>query len=620
MISIIIPAVGDPDLLAATIRSAAAGPPAARGLPSREVPDAEIAEIIIVGAVESLAARFAPELPADRVIWLARPDLRPTAAVNEGLRRARGEFVAILAAGDTLFDETLRIVAETIARHPRATCIAGEVMLTNADGRPVAEFNLSRPAGRRGRRHWRFCGPAVFMRTATVRELGGLDEALDHWADYDLWQRFDRAGERFRLVPRLLAARRCLPAAAHGSDFTRLPDIPSLDELMTVRVRANDSRVSASLLAWYGSTRAAIERGAAPATAADLATARRHAFAAWHRWRDGRPLGPLRRLSVTAKLAKRLVRGSVRKEFTVKPLEPLAVRRLQFVQRKIFRLKHHAPRPLHVPTAYRRTTPPPQPPLISIVTPSFNQGHVLEATLQSVLGQGYPALEYVVQDGGSTDESVAILERYADRLLAWESGPDGGQAPAINRGLRRTNGEIMAYLNSDDILLPGALASVASYFRRHPEVDVVYGHRVLIDDAGAEIGRWVLPPHDDQAIAFADFIPQETMFWRRRAWEAVGGGIDESFRFAMDWDLILRFRAAGMTFRRLPRFLGAFRVWQDQKSVSWWLPVGRRETERLAARTLGAAPSREQVRREVARYIRRHWILDKLYLAGLVRY
>jgi glycosyltransferase involved in cell wall biosynthesis len=617
MISLVIPAGGDPDLLIATIRSAAAGPVAARGIPARGVSDSEI---IVVGDVEPLAARFAGELPADRVLWLARPELRPSAAVNEGLRQARGEFVAILAAGDTLFDETLRIVGETAVRHPRATCIVGEVMLTNAEGRPVAEFNLARRAGRRGRRHCRFCAPAVFMRTATVLGLGGLDETLEHWADYDLWQRFDRAGERMRIVPRLLAARRCLPANAHDSDFTRLPDITSLDELMAVRVRANDGRVSASLLAWYGSTRAMTERGSSPPTAADLATARGHALAAWRRWRDGRPLGRLRQLNLTLKLAKRLIRGSVRKEFTVKPLAPLAVRRLQFVQRKIFRLKHHAPKPLHVPAAYHRTTPPSDPPLISIVTPSFNQGHVLEATLQSVLGQGYHALEYVVQDGGSTDASVAILERYSRQLLAWESGPDGGQAPAINRGFRHTSGEIMAYLNSDDILLPGALASVARYFRRHPEVDVVYGHRVLIDDVGAEIGRWVLPPHDDQAITFADFIPQETMFWRRRAWDAVGGGIDESFRFAMDWDLILRFRAAGMTFRRLPRFLGAFRVWQDQKSVSWWLPVGRRETERLTARTLGAAPSRERVRREVARYIRRHWILDKLYLAGLVRY
>jgi glycosyltransferase involved in cell wall biosynthesis len=273
-----------------------------------------------------------------------------------------------------------------------------------------------------------------------------------------------------------------------------------------------------------------------------------------------------------------------------------------------------------LPRHYARPRILSAPPTISIVTPSFNQGHVLEETIRSVLDQRYPALEYIVQDGGSTDGSVDVLQRYGSQLTYWESAADGGQSAAINLGMRRTTGEIMAYLNSDDLLLPGSLAYVAEYFQSHPEVDVVYGHRVLIDENSQEIGRWVLPPHDARTIMFADFIPQETMFWRRRAWEAVGGSIDESFRFAMDWDLILRFRAAGLTFRRLPRFLGGFRVWKDQKSLSWWLPVGRRETERLTTRTLGVAPTRECIRREIAAYVRRHWVLDKLYLAGLVRY
>jgi glycosyltransferase involved in cell wall biosynthesis len=273
-----------------------------------------------------------------------------------------------------------------------------------------------------------------------------------------------------------------------------------------------------------------------------------------------------------------------------------------------------------LPKHYGRARHLASPPTISIVTPSFNQGHVIEETIRSVLDQRYPAIEYIVQDGGSTDGTIAVLERYGARLTHWESAPDGGQSAAINLGMRRTTGESMAYLNSDDILLPGSLAYVADYFQAHPDVDVVYGHRVLIDERGMDVGRWVLPPHDDHTIMFADFIPQETMFWRRRAWEAVGGRIDESFRFAMDWDLILRFRAAGLTFRRLPRFLGGFRVWQNQKSISWWLPVGRRETERLTARTLGAVPTRERIRDEIAAYLRRHWVLDKLYLAGLVRY
>jgi glycosyltransferase involved in cell wall biosynthesis len=327
-----------------------------------------------------------------------------------------------------------------------------------------------------------------------------------------------------------------------------------------------------------------------------------------------------RRLLLAGKITSLLVGGRFLKEFEVKPLRQTEIKRFQFLRRKIFRLRNHAPRPLSLPRHYALSRILRSPPSISIVTPSFNQGHVLEETLRSVLDQGYPSLEYIVQDGGSTDASVEVLRRYGSRLTHWDSAPDGGQSTAINLGMRRTTGDIMAYLNSDDLLLPGSLAYVAEYFQAHPEVDVVYGHRVLIDEGGREIGRWVLPPHDERAIAFADFIPQETMFWRRRAWERIGSRIDESFRFAMDWDLILRFRDAGLTFRRLPRFLGAFRVWQDQKSLSWWLPIGRRETERLTARTLGVTPRRERVRREIAAYVRRHWVLDKLYLAGLVRY
>lgn len=605
MFSIIIPTHGDRDLLAATLRSATQ-----ISTPAREV--------IVVGDVDAAAARLPDTVPRNGIIWVPVPDAPRAAAINQGLRRARGEFVSILAAGDAYFEDTLRIVSEVARRHPRAGCIVGDTMLVDATGRPVAEFNTATRSSHRERRHCRFCGASVFFRAAALAGIGGLDERLERWAEHDLWMRLDRAGARFRQVPRLLAARR--RTAATDSDFTHLPDLASLDEMMTVRLRANGGRASTSLLAWYGEARTTVSDRHAEETTGRFATAIEHALAAHRRWHDGRPLSPSRRWAVSVKVAKRLLRGSSHREFTIKPLEPLVPRRFQLIRRKIFRLAHHAPRPLHVPAAYQRAMPPTPPPTISIVTPSFNQGHVLEQTIRSVLDQGYPALQYVVQDGGSSDKSVAILQRYTPRLFAWESAPDGGQAPAINRGLRRTNGEIMAYLNSDDILLPGALAYVADYFHRHPEVDVVYGHRVLIDGEDNEIGRWVLPPHDDRAIVFADFIPQETMFWRRRAWEAVGGAIDESFRFAMDWDLILRFRAAGLTFRRLPRFLGGFRVWQDQKSVSWWLPVGRRETERLTARTLGAAPTRERVRREVAAYLRRHWLLDKLYLAGLVRY
>ncbi len=267
-------------------------------------------------------------------------------------------------------------------------------------------------------------------------------------------------------------------------------------------------------------------------------------------------------------------------------------------------LRHHPPRPLLVPTRYFTTDPPQPAPTISIVTPSFGQGHFLERTLYSVVNQNYPALEYVVQDGGSTDETIEVLRRYEDWLSRWASEPDDGQGDAINRGFACTSGEIMAYLNSDDLLLPGSLAYVASYFAAHPDVDVVYGHRLMIDEHDQQIGSWVLPRHDDRELTLVDFVPQETLFWRRAAWEAAGARIDPSLRFAIDWDLLLRLRDSGAKMVRVPRFLGAFRVHDDQKT-STWLDQCEIECDALRRRTHGRTVSHDEAVARAAPYLRR---------------
>ena len=268
-------------------------------------------------------------------------------------------------------------------------------------------------------------------------------------------------------------------------------------------------------------------------------------------------------------------------------------------------LHQYPPRPWSIsPSRARRLGA--DPPRISIVTPSFNQGRFLERTIRSVLDQGYPNLEYVVQDGGSTDESVSVLERHSSRLHSWISAKDGGQADAINLGFQRSSGEIMAWLNSDDVLLPGALEYVAHFFRRHPRIDIIYGHRLLIDEDDREIGRWVMPPHCDEALVWADFIPQESLFWRRTAWEAVGAKLDESFHYALDWDLLLRLRNAGARFRRVPRFLAAFRVHPCQKTSSQSKDRGAREIERLRRLQHGRPVSQEEVTRRVRGFLAKH--------------
>jgi glycosyltransferase involved in cell wall biosynthesis len=275
-------------------------------------------------------------------------------------------------------------------------------------------------------------------------------------------------------------------------------------------------------------------------------------------------------------------------------------------------------RPLRLPGPPKGARAPEALPVLSIVTPSFNQGRFLERTLRSVLEQNYPRLEHIVQDGGSTDETVEVLKRFADRLCHWESRRDAGQADAINRGFRHATGEVMAYLNSDDLLLPGALAYVGQFFAGRPEVDVVYGHRIVIDEDDREVGRWVLPPHDDRVLTWKDYVPQEALFWRRRIWERVGGRLDESFQFALDWDLLLRFREAGAVFARAPRFLGAFRAHREQKTSARMEDLGAREIARLRLRTHGRPVTEEEAERRVRRYLRAHVWHDALWRLGLV--
>lgn len=284
----------------------------------------------------------------------------------------------------------------------------------------------------------------------------------------------------------------------------------------------------------------------------------------------------------------------------------------QWTSPRLGALRHHPPVVLRVPMSYLRVDLPRDPPSIAIVTPSYQQGRYLERTVYSVLSQDYPRLEYVVQDGGSEDETVAVLKRFAGLLGAWASEPDEGQADAINRGFTRISGEIMAYLNSDDLLLPGSLAYVASYFAAHPEVDLVYGHRIMIDEHDREVGRWVLPPHDADVLPVTDFIPQETMFWRRELWERAGGQMDASLNFAIDWDLLLRFRAAGARMVRLPRYLGAFRVHAEQKTAREQ-SLCREETELLQKRELGRTMTEEEVFARAQPFLRRHVAFHTLH-------
>jgi Glycosyl transferase family 2 len=283
---------------------------------------------------------------------------------------------------------------------------------------------------------------------------------------------------------------------------------------------------------------------------------------------------------------------------------------------RLWILQQYQPRDLVLPNSYTCINPPRDAPRISIVTPSYNHGPFVKQTIDSVLDQNYPNLGYFVQDGASTDNTIEILKSYGDRL-GWKSEPDGGQGCAINLGFRRVAGDIMGYLNSDDMLLPGSLNYIAQVFQQDPTLDIVYGHRLCVNQEGREIAVWLLPQHNHEAIKWADFIPQETMFWRRRVWDAIGP-FDETFHYALDWEFILRAQAKGFKFKRVPRFLACFRVYANQKTTAN-LAVGQKESDILRQRYLGSVPTQEGIVRAMRHYVSRHFVVDLLYRLRLYR-
>ena len=201
----------------------------------------------------------------------------------------------------------------------------------------------------------------------------------------------------------------------------------------------------------------------------------------------------------------------------------------------------------------------------SIVIPSYNQGRFIERTLRSVLGQNVD-LEIIVVDGGSTDETVSILQKY-DEKISWKSGEDGGQADAINRGLRESKGDVLAYLNSDDVYYPGALERVESHFQENTDSLILYGHGDHIDEEGGFIERYGSEPWDYDRLGEICYLCQPTVFWRREVIERYGL-FDDRLNYAMDYEYWLRV-GRGIDFAFIEgASLAGSRMYQENKTMS----------------------------------------------------
>jgi glycosyltransferase involved in cell wall biosynthesis len=206
-------------------------------------------------------------------------------------------------------------------------------------------------------------------------------------------------------------------------------------------------------------------------------------------------------------------------------------------------------------------------PLVSIVTPSYNQGKYLERTILSVLNQDYPNIEYIVIDGNSSDNSLEIIQKYSGKIAYWQSEKDHGQTDAINKGFSKASGQILAWLNSDDTLEPQAVSQAVDYFLQHPDVGMVYGDCNFIDGDDKIIGKFNAQQTDYKKLRTGYVhIPQQAAFWRAELWNQVAP-LDASIYFAMDYDLWLRLAKISKIVY-IPKLWANFRLHGDGKTIA----------------------------------------------------
>jgi glycosyltransferase involved in cell wall biosynthesis len=485
----------------------------------------------------SIIRSYAPRL----AYWQSRKDGGQSAAINVGMRRCTGELVAWLNSDDYYWRDALWTVGRAYAAHPGYGLYVGNgFRYDQAAGRYTPFSRRHVALNRRALLHGLdyLLQPSCFFLRAAWQEAGGLDPGLDFCMDWDVLLRIARRRPAVIIQEFLAVSREYESTKTSRGALRRGEEIGRM-----VRQHAATETTPGSL---YYLLESLLQVTAGQEGMDGL---RHHLYGGM--------------LALQGEFVRRFgAADGFPPEF-----DP---------QDRVY---------LPVPAAARGTDPPDRSntgrlPSVSIVTPSFNQARFLGQTLDSQLGQDYPGLETIVMDGGSTDGSLDVLQRYADRLTYWVSERDRGPAHAINKGLARATGEILAWVNSDDVLTPGAVRAVARLFARDPELDLVYGNALYID----ERNELVLADHGScrTALYYGDMkpagliprywnyvheVPQPTVFFRRRLLDACGA-LDESYHFIFDFELFHRF-AQPARVRKLERTQAYYRIHTRSKTSDW---------------------------------------------------
>jgi glycosyltransferase involved in cell wall biosynthesis len=220
-------------------------------------------------------------------------------------------------------------------------------------------------------------------------------------------------------------------------------------------------------------------------------------------------------------------------------------------------------------------------PKISIVTPSFNQGQYIEETILSIINQNYPNLEYIIIDGGSTDNTVEIIKKYEQHLAYWVSEKDKGQSEAINKGFRKATGDIVCWINSDDFFMPGSLLKVGERFAKDDSLDLLNGHCLLIDEHSNILSNhFILKQKKWYAERGIYYVSQPSMFWRRKILDEVGL-LREDFHAVMDKELLIRIFKNDFKIGHINKILAAFRMHSTSKSFEGVSKIFLRDSAEL---------------------------------------